>query len=117
MASTPASRLLSKERLTGWVPHFPNLFEHTPSFNTLTATVHSLQDELTAGRLRSVQLVEEYQRSICLYNGWLGAVYQLAPGAMERAQEMDSLRQSGKTLGSFHGIPVLIKVGDTKGYQ
>ncbi|KAG6989772.1 amidase [Physcia stellaris] len=109
MASTPASRLLSKERLTGWVPHFPDLFEHSPSFNTLTATVQSLQDELTAGRLQSIQLVEEYQRSICLYNGWLGAVYQLAPGAMERAQELDSLRQSGKTLGPFHGIPVLIK--------
>ncbi len=112
MASTPASRLLSREKLAGWVPHFSNLSEHRPSFDTLKATVHSLQEELTAGRLRSVQLVEEYQRSICLYNEWLGAVYQLAPGAMDRAHELDSLRESGKYLGAFHGIPILIKVSD-----
>ena len=117
MASTPASRRLSKEGLAGWVPQFPDLFEHSPSFNTLTATVHFLQDELTAGRLRSVQLVEEFQRSICLHNGWLGAVYQLATGAIQRAQEMDALRQSGKTLGPLHGIPVLIEVLDTKGFS
>ena len=110
MATTPASRLLPRERIYGWIPHFPDLSKHSPSFDTLKATVQSLQDELTAGRLRSVQLVEEYQRSICLYNGWLGAVYQLAPGAIDRARELDSLRQSGKHLGPFHGIPILVKV-------
>ena len=110
MASTPASRLLPREKLAGWVPYFPDLSSHSPSFNTLTATVQTLQDALVAGRLRSTDLVEEYQRSICLYNGWLRAVYQLAPGAMDRAREMDSLRQSGKYLGPVHGIPVLIKV-------
>lgn len=111
MSSTPASRLLSKEKLAGWVPRFTDLAKHSPSFSTLTATVQSLQDALGSGRLRSTQIVEEYQRSICLYNEWLGAVYQLAPGAMDRAREMDALRQEGKILGDFHGIPVLIKVG------
>ena len=111
MVDTPASSLLPREKLAGWVPQFPDLMSQSPSFNTLTATVKSLQDELTAGRLRSVDLIEEYQRSICLYNGWLRAVYQLAPGTMDRASKLDSLRQSGKHLGPFHRIPILIKVG------
>lgn len=110
MASTPASRLLSKERLAGWVPQFQDLSEHVPSFNTRTATIQSLQEDLSSGRLRSTQIIEEYQRSICLYNGWLGAVYQLAPGAMDRARELDALRQNGKLMGPLHGIPVLVKV-------
>lgn len=109
MASTPASRLLSRERLAGWVPHFTDLAQHSPSFSTLTATVQTLQEALSSGHLRSTQLVEEYQRSICLHNEWLGAVYQLAPGAMDRASEMDALRQDGTILGALHGIPILFK--------
>ena len=112
MASTPAARLLPREKLAGWVPQFPDLFTHSPRFDTLTATVQSLQNELTTGRLQSVQLVEEYQRSICLYNGYLGAVYQLAPDATDRARELDTLMQEGNYLGSFHGIPLLVKVGN-----
>ena len=110
-ASTPASKLLSKEKLAGWVPHFHDLSNHPPSFDTLTATVKSLRVELSAGRLRSTQLVEEYQRSICLYNEWLGAVYQLSPGAMDQAFDADRERERhGKSLGPLHGIPILIKV-------
>ena len=110
MTSTPASRLLPKERLAGWVPKFSDLSRHTPSFNTLKATVESLQAELSAGSLKSTQIIEEYQRSVCIYNEYLGAVYQLAPGGMERAREMDSLRLAGMILGPLHGIPVLLKV-------
>ena len=110
MTSTPASRLLPRERLAGWVPNFTDLSRHTPSFNTLKATVESLQAELGAGSLKSTQIIEEYQRSICIHNEYLGAVYQLAPGAMERAREMDSMRLAGKILGPLHGIPVLLKV-------
>ena len=113
MASTPASRHLSREKLAGWVPHFADLEKHSPSFNTLTATVQTLRDALSHGHLRSTQLVEEYQRSICLHNEWLGAVYQLSPGAIDRACEMDPLRQEGKILGPMHGIPILVKVDGT----
>lgn len=116
MASTPASRILSRGSLQAG-PCFTDLAKHSPSFNTLTATVQSLQDALGSGRLRSTQLVEEYQRSICLYNEWLGAVYQLAPGAMDRAREMDALRQEGKILGALHGIPILVKVGKVVQYR
>lgn len=118
MASTPASRLLSKEKLAGWVPHFQNLSNHVSKFNTLTASVQLLREELSTGRLLSAQIVEEYQRSICLYNEWLGAVYQLAPGALERARELDSMREKGIVLGPLHGIPILIKVcGYTSQYH
>ncbi|KAL8902973.1 MAG: hypothetical protein Q9207_004246 [Kuettlingeria erythrocarpa] len=109
MASTPASRLLSKERLAGWVPQFQDLSKHVASFNTLTASVQYLRGELNGGRLQSAQIVEEYQRSICIYNEWLGAIYQLAPGAVDRARELDSMRKKGQILGPFHGIPILVK--------
>lgn len=113
MASTPASRLLSKEKLAGWVPHFQDLSNHVPKFNTLTASVQSLQKELSSGRLQSTEIVEEFQRSACLYNEWLGAVYQLAPGALDRARELDSMRQNGNVLGPLHGVPILVKVCST----
>ena len=117
MASTTASRLLSREKLAGWVPRFTDLADHSPSFNTLTATVKTLRDALNHGHLRSTQLVEEYHRFICLHNEWLGAVYQLSPGAMDRAREMDALRQQGKVLGTLHGIPILVKVGETRPFK
>ena len=117
MASTPASRFLSREKLAGWVPQFTDLAKHSPSFDTLTATVVTLRDALSRGHLRSAQLVVEYQRSICLHNEWLGAVYQLTPGAMDRAREMDALRQEGKVLGALHGIPILVKVGGAARFE
>ena len=117
MASTPASRLLSKEKLFGWVPCFTDLARHAPTFDTLTETVQTLRDALSHGHLQSIQLVEEYQRSICLHNEWLGAVYQLTPGAMDRAREMDALRKEGKILGALHGIPVLVKVGEIAPFE
>lgn len=80
------------------------------SFDTLRATAESLQQELTAGRLKSTQIVKEYQRSIDRYNGYLNAVYELAPDAMKRAEEMDQLRSEGRVLGPLHGIPIILKV-------
>ncbi len=50
--------------------------------------------------------MEQYQRTISAYNGYLNAVYELALGAMERAEEMDALRAKGVSLGPLHGIPV-----------
>lgn len=79
-------------------------------FDTLHATADSLQKEMTAGRLKSTQIVEEYHRSIERYNGYLNAVYELAPDAMARAQEMDRLRSEGRVLSSLHGIPIILKV-------
>lgn len=79
-------------------------------FNTLTATAHDLQQMMIAGTLKSTDLVEEYVRQIEKHNGYLRAVSVYAPGALERAREMDAKRESGEFLGPLHGIPVLIKV-------
>jgi amidase len=92
-----------------WNPSFEK-DRHTPRFDVLTVTAHNLQHELIAGRLQSTQILEEYHRSICEHNGYLNAVFALAPGAMKRAQEMDARRTKGKFLGPLHGIPILIKV-------
>ena len=96
--------------LTGFKPQFIDLASHTPRFNTLTATAEFLQNELSAGNLKSTEIVEEYHRSICKHNGYLNAVSELAPGAMKRAEELDRLRAEGTLLGPLHGIPILIKV-------
>lgn len=83
-------------------------------FDSLRATADYLQKELTAGRLTSTQIVEEYHRSIERYNGYLNAVYELAPHAMTRAQEMDKLRSEGRVLGPLHGIPIILKVSPSE---
>lgn len=80
-----------------------------PLFDAVTATAHSLQDSMIAGKLKSTDLVEEYVRRIEEYNEYLRAVSEYAPGAMERAREMDAKRAAGEFLGPLHGIPVLLK--------
>ena len=119
MTTTPTSRQLSKERLAGWVPQFTDASKHPSTFNALTATVQSLRKTLESGDLKTTLIVEEDQRSVCKYNEWLGAIYQLAPGAIEGARELDVMRGAGKLLGPFHGIPVLVKdnIGTPKAMQ
>lgn len=58
MASIPKSRFLSKEKLMGWVTHFLDFSKYVSSFNTLTASIQSLQEELSSGRFKSNQGVE-----------------------------------------------------------
>lgn len=92
------------------VPPYSGLVEQKAVFDTLSATADSLQRELTAGTVKSTEIVDEYHRSINRYNGYLNAVCELAPDAMARASQMDQLRSEGSVLGPLHGIPVLIKV-------
>jgi hypothetical protein len=60
--------------------------------------------------LTCVDLVKEYYRSILSYNGYLNAIYELAPSAFEQAEKLDEMREQGQILGHLHGIPVLLKV-------
>ena len=104
-----AMRSRSQANLTGWSPKFLSEQDRSPLFNTSKATVSSLQTSLSTGAIKSTQILEEYQRAILKHNGYLNAVCELSPTAMDRAREMDELRAQGRILGPLHGIPVLIK--------
>ena len=96
-----------KAHLAGWIPTV------TPSdallFDTATTSAAALQGMLAAGEITSVQIVNECYRQILAYNGYLRAVYQLAPDSLDRARDLDAKRASGNVLGPLHGIPVLLK--------
>lgn len=96
--------------LTGWIPNISDIVPGQPRFDTLITTVKDLQQELSTGDLTSVDIVKEYYHSILSYNGYLNAVYELAPGALEQAEKLDKMREQGQILGHLHGIPVLLKV-------
>ena len=51
-------------------------------------------------------------------NGALNAVVMdLSQQALDRADELDAIRQKGETLGPLHGVPVTIKINvDQKGW-
>lgn len=93
--------------LAGWVPAVPN----EPSrFDTRAMSASDLQKMLGEGSITSVQILNEYYRQILSYNGYLKAVYSLAPRALEHARELDEQRAKGNRMSALHGIPVLLKV-------
>jgi hypothetical protein len=79
-------------------------------FDPLTATASLLQDLLTAGTLKSTDLVEIYIKRIHQYDGYLKAILSIAPTAVAEAQRLDEERSSGRVRGPLHGIPVVVKV-------
>lgn len=98
---------IKKANLNGWIPAIsPN---SASSFDPLMTSAATLQNGLVAGTLTSVQILNEYYRQILSYNGYLKAIHQLSPHAMERAEYLDELRRRGVVLGPLHGIPVLLK--------
>jgi hypothetical protein len=101
----------SEINLSGWVPEANDIAQATPRFDTLAATADDLRRELVAGRLTSTEIVKEYYRAIFSFNGYLNAVYELAPGALKQAESLDAERARGEIRGPLHGIPILLKVG------
>lgn len=81
-------------------------------FDPLTATAHELQAGLKEGKFNSVYLVNAYLSQIQKYNGYLHAVLSVAPrlSLFEQAKALDAERETGKTRGPLHGIPILLKV-------
>jgi amidase len=80
------------------------------------ATVAQLQEEMTSGRLTSVELTSEYiARIVALDQNGAGvnAVIELNPDALDMARHADQLRRHGIVLGPLHGIPVLLKDNST----
>ncbi len=105
---------LRSSLLPGWMPSSALRSIGSPKFDALTVTASQLQERLTAGSLTSTDIVEEYISRINEHNGYLKAVYVVAPGVMQQAKALDEKRASGKFLGPLHGIPVLLKVYSEK---
>ncbi|MEV5704259.1 amidase family protein [Actinoallomurus sp. NPDC052274] len=74
-----------------------------------TMTVHDLQEEMTAGRLTSVELTRRCLERIDRLNPVLRAVISVNPRALDEARASDRRRASGETLGPLDGVPVLPK--------
>lgn len=101
---------LRSSLLPGWMPSSGLRSISAPKFDALAVTASQLQERLTAGSLTSTDIVEEYISRINEHNGYLKAVYVVAPGVVQQAKALDEKRAKGTFLGPLHGIPVLLKV-------
>jgi amidase len=78
-------------------------------------TIAELQAQMTAGRLRSQQLVQQYQRRVEALDDpdrrgpGVNSVLELNPDAEAIARSLDDERRAGRVRGPLHGIPLLIK--------
>lgn len=76
------------------------------------ASVSDLQAAMTSAELSAETLTQYYLdqiQSLDKTGPKLNSVIELNPDALELAKTLDQERQEGKTRGSLHGIPVLIK--------
>src|SRR5690606_1712831 len=76
------------------------------------ASIASLQEEMAAGRLTAVDLVEMFMERIDALdrNGpTLRSVLEVNPDALEIARALDQERASRGARGPLHGIPILLK--------
>lgn len=77
----------------------------------------ALRDRLASGALRAVDLVRACLDRIAELEPQIGAWAWIDEGhALAQAQRLDQWRQSGRSLGPLHGLPVGLKdIIDTKG--
>ncbi|XMA19705.1 hypothetical protein WAI453_012496 [Rhynchosporium graminicola] len=75
----------------------------------LTATARDIQEELTARRITSVEVVDKYLDQISQHNCYLHTVIATCPSARQQAETLDRARQNGKIRGPLHDVPVLLK--------
>ena len=74
----------------------------------LTAT--ELLDELTSGRLRSVEVTQAFLDQIARHDGAVKAFLRVDPSAaLAQAEAIDRRRAAGKPLGRLAGLPVAVK--------
>jgi Asp-tRNA(Asn)/Glu-tRNA(Gln) amidotransferase A subunit family amidase len=76
------------------------------------ATITELQAAMSAGRMRSVDLVDAYLARIAAYDHAgpaLNAIIRLNPNARAEAAALDAERRAGKVRGPLHGIPIILK--------
>jgi len=81
----------------------------TDAFRLEEATIAQIQSMFRQGEITSSRLVEMYRARITAVDGKLRSVIELNPDAQEIASRLDSESRAGKSRGSLHGIPVLLK--------
>jgi len=75
-------------------------------------TISSLREKLSSGKYSSEQLVQLYldrTAAIDKNGAKLNAIIEVNPDAISIAKAMDKEMKEGKSRGSLHGIPVVIK--------
>ena len=83
-----------------------------PAFDVMEKSIAELQEAMTAGKVTSRQLVEEYLARIAAYDRQgpaLNAIVALNPDAPAIADALDAERRTKGVRGPLHGIPVLVK--------
>lgn len=90
--------------------------ESTPGtiepFIVTEATIADMQQALEAGKITSVQLVQQYLDRIEKYDDHgpqLNAILTINPQALQIAASLDRERQSKGSRGPLHGIPIIVK--------
>jgi amidase len=85
---------------------------NVPAFELEEATVASLRDAMTSGRLTARAIAEKYLARIEAVDKGepaLNSIIELNPDALAIADQLDRERKEKGPRGPLHGIPVLLK--------
>src|SRR5210317_774415 len=78
--------------------------------NIFTLTTNKLVEHLKSGQISSVEVCNQYIERIEKFEKDVKAwEYFDKKKLLEKAEEADEYRKSGKPLGSLHGLPVAVK--------
>ena len=83
-----------------------------PSFQVVETTIDDIHAAMKSGKLTAHDLVQAYLDRINAYDKQgpkLNCIITLNPAALEEADKLDSAFKRSGTMGSLHGIPVLVK--------
>jgi amidase len=83
--------------------------EQPKPFSVVEASIPEMQAALSAKRVTSRELVQQYLARIAAYEDKLNAAITVNPKALEEADALDRERAAGKIRGPLHGIPVALK--------
>ena len=85
--------------------------ETDPDRFVVEASISGLQGALRSGDLTCRSVVEAYRRRIRAYDDStrLNAITVLNPGAPDRADSLDRVREQGGDTGPLHCVPTLVK--------
>lgn len=78
-------------------------------FTVVEAGISELQAAMSAGRVTSRRIVEEYLARIDEYDALLHATLAVNPRALEAADRLDRERAAGTVRGPLHGVPIALK--------